>query len=397
MGSFAGFPPQPGEENKEREREQPIKKTAGLFSRGGEFIFSAAHGAYGHRLSGNRSKLKKHAQFVDETVGVFRALGLDDGGLRVGGEDAFGFHLAFGEQFAEFAQEFGVFLEAFGEDGLADFHDFAIRVRQNGGAAALAGQQGHFAKTIAAAQTGDVRGRAVAFDDDIRFAGDEDEHGIAIVALLDDFFVAAKVDDAAARKQGIELVVRKRFEQRLLAEHEAGGGLDFLLLAAGGALQLDSADGEGDFDAVPVEAVPDIGADGVADFIVQIVIVHPELDVVFHGVIAEVFEINCGPGFRRDAFGVGAGVKEDVFDAGGRDGIINTYRDAHGVAARGEIEVDDELFGDVAVGDLDGDVINGAHAGGAPVDVDDLGILVIDEKPVAILESFAGLEARCRR
>lgn len=190
---IAKMPPEPGEKDDERESEEAGKKAAGPAAGGGEFVFGAAHGS--------SSELEEDAELVDESVGVFGAPGFDDGGFSIGGDDALRLHLALGKKFAELAEEVGIFLEAFGEDGFADLHHLAVGVGKDGGAAAFAGEERHFAEAIAAAQAGDVRGRTVAFDDHVGFAGDEDEHRIAVVALLDDFFIAAEVDDAAAGQE----------------------------------------------------------------------------------------------------------------------------------------------------------------------------------------------------
>lgn len=56
------------------------------------------------------------------------------------------------EQFAQHIHQLRIFLEAFGQDFLADFHDFTIRHRDDGGAALFSREQGHFAKTIARGQ-----------------------------------------------------------------------------------------------------------------------------------------------------------------------------------------------------------------------------------------------------
>ena len=315
-----------------------------------------------------------------------------DAGLGVRGDEALGLHLAAGEQFAEFVEQFRIFLEAVGEDGLADFHDLAVLVRQDGGAAVLAREQGHFAETVAGLERGDVRLEALAVHDHVGLAVHEDEHGFAGGALLDDFLVAPEMNHLAARQQGVELRVGEAFEDRLLGEHDARGGLHLLFLGAPRPLDLHGADGEGDLDAVTAQAVPDVGADGIADVVVLSLIHEPELDFVFDGRVAKVFQKDFGTGFRRDAFGVGNGVQQNILHARRGCRVINSHRDAHGMLFGRAVEVDDGFAGHFAVRNFDADVVVGDEPGGAPVDFHDLGETVVDAQPVALDVRFANLD-----
>jgi len=60
--------------------------------------------------------------------------------------------------------------------------------------------------------------------------------------------------------------------------------------------------------------------------------------------------------------------------------------------ALGAVEVDDGLPGDIAIRDLDADIIVRSQPRRAPVDFNDLGIPVIDKQPVSMEVGFAHLQ-----
>ena len=59
---------------------------------------------------------------------------------------------------------------------------------------------------------------------------------------------------------------------------------------------MQCANGEGNGDALALELVPDVGADGVVDLVDSGMIAHVELDLVDHGVIGEIDQENS---YRR--------------------------------------------------------------------------------------------------
>ena len=62
----------------------------------------------------------------------------------------------------------------------------------------------------------------------------------------------------------------------------------FLYWARRFALQLQRANGEGNGDALTLELIPDVGADGVIDLIDFGMIPHVELDFVHHSEIGKI-------------------------------------------------------------------------------------------------------------
>src|SRR5204863_5831349 len=95
---------------------------------------------------------------------------------------------------------------------------------------------------------------------------------------------------ATARHERIKLLISEALEERLLPQHEARGALHLLLFIARRAFDLEAARGIRNSDAMTPQPVPDIGANRIAHIQVQIVIIHPELDLVLDAGVAKIVE-----------------------------------------------------------------------------------------------------------
>ena len=99
---------------------------------------------------------------------------------------------------------------------------------------------------------------------------------------------------------------------------------------------------------------------------------------------------------REHAFGIEAAVAKDLLYLVGRRVAIHAHAHPHRVEVAGVGEIDDCAADDRRIGDVEVMVVIGAQAGRAPVDLDDLGVLVFDDEPVARLERLADLEGNAR-
>lgn len=72
--------------------------------------------------------------------------------------------------------------------------------------------------------------------------------------------------------------------------------------------------------------------------------------------------------------------------------VIEPDEDAEGMAAMRIGEIGDGGPDDGLVGDIEVDIVGVAESGGAPVDLEDFGVLIFDDQPVAWLEGFSDFE-----
>ena len=322
---------------------------------------------------------------------VFRLLGLALGVGDRRGEEAFVFHPPLGEHLAEALHELLVLREDFAEHCLVDLPHLAVGAGDDGGAAGLAGEEGHLAAGVAGAQRRHAGVRPIRMHEHVGLAIEEDEHGVALLPLHDHAFATAEAQELGVEQELIHLRLLEELEHGLLAHAGLGGGERVVVLHLG-LVDLEGADGEGNAQAAALGLIPDVGADGVADVVEARFVIHRELDLVEDGGVAEVLEEDLHGRGREHAGGAGGGAHHAVFDEVWRCAVVEADGDAHGVLARRVGEIRDGGADDRLVRDVEVDVVVGAQPGGAPVHLDDFGVLLVHDEPVAGLEGLADLE-----
>ena len=176
-----------------------------------------------------------------------------------------------------------------GEHWFVNFQNFAFALRDDRGAAFFAGEQRHFAEAIAWAQHGHLRQRAVVVHENFRLAPDENEHRSAVMSLLDYFFAATEALKMRAWQHHVEMRVVETVEHRQLADRSTGRRKKVRLGRRRAPFDLQRANWKWNFDSLPVKFIPDVRADRVGNLVEVRVVVHPELQLVFDGVVAEIF------------------------------------------------------------------------------------------------------------
>src|SRR5205823_9190558 len=92
-------------------------------------------------------------------------------------------------------------------------------------------------------------------------------------------------------------------------------------------------------------------------------------DLVDDGVIGEIDQEDLNGGFRKDILGALGGAGQCVLYSIWRRVVINAHMDAHGMRLGWVMQVNDSGLDDFAVGDVEIDVVVGAKACRAPVDL----------------------------
>src|SRR5882672_2900286 len=108
-------------------------------------------------------------------------------------------------------------------------------------------------------------GTPIPFDNHIRGSFHQDEHRIAVFPLMNDFLAPAKMNDASAGQQGVELLIAETLEERLLTQNDSRRVLKLLLFVTPRAFEHERPRRERNADTVAMQAIPNISPDGIAD------------------------------------------------------------------------------------------------------------------------------------
>lgn len=296
----------------------------------------------------------------------------------------------------EFAECFDG-IRAGGEDGgegfFFDFDGEAVFGSRDGGGSFFAGEHGVFADAGIRAEGGDAGLRAGGFDKDIGMATDEDKHRAGGVVLADDIFAFAEADDEGVLDNCFELYGGE------------GRGEDGFFQAMADLVAVfgrTRRDGENDFvvervrdgDVVAAEGIPEAGADVTSRFVVKGVVGDPVIELVSDAPIGEVDEEDGGGGVFENPGAIEGGLGKDGLDEGGRRIVFYPDFQATGVGACGVVKVDDRLFGDATVRDIDANIREGDEACRAPVDFVNFRVVAIDEEPIADSELAAEVDGK---
>ena len=148
-------------------------------------------------------------------------------------QNPFGFHFSSRKQWAQLLHAARGVAKHFGHDRFSDFHHVAVAICADGRAARFAGEQRHFAKTIAGSQFCNLDVRSVFRQTNVRCSSQHHEHRIARGALLDDRFATPEKFEARLPNHMIELFFGKTFEKSFPAQNRKRLGLVFLGRAPG--------------------------------------------------------------------------------------------------------------------------------------------------------------------
>src|SRR6266496_3217946 len=135
---------------------------------------------------------------------------------------------------------------------------------------------------------------------------------------------------------------------------------------------MQRADGEGDCDALPLQLVPDVGANVV-------------VDLVDHGEIGEIYQEYSYLRLSQNSGGRGGRSKKGIFHAIGWILVFNSNANAHGMDLRWVMKVDDGVANHLVVRDIEINGVIRAQPRRAPVNFHYFGKALAHLQPVADL------------
>src|SRR5438034_11203410 len=106
---------------------------------------------------------------------------------------------------------------------------------------------------------------------------------------------------------------------------------------------MQGADGEGDCDALALELVPNVGANGVVGLVDSGMIAHVELDLVDHGEIGEIYQENSYFRLSQNSISRGGRAKKGILHAIGWILVFNSDPNPHRMDLRWIMDIDDRV------------------------------------------------------
>src|SRR6266550_533860 len=138
-------------------------------------------------------KLEKCAQTIKEGGAIFALFRRFILGEMSVFDDALGLHFPFCQQLAQLIEAFGRLANDFAHDWFADFQNVAIGRSTDGGGAAFASQERHFAEAITGMQCANANWGSIFCYRNIGAAAQKQKHRIALGAFHDDAFASAEM------------------------------------------------------------------------------------------------------------------------------------------------------------------------------------------------------------
>src|ERR1700686_2644061 len=149
------------------------------------------------------------------------------------------------------------------------------------------------------------------------------------------------------------------------------------------ARQLQRTDGERDGKPLPFKLVPDVGAHSVVDVVESGVITHVKLDLVNDGGLAEIDQEDFHWRMSQDSVGARSRAGQHVLYQIGRHPILEPDTDTHSVDFSRIMEIDDRLFNDLVVWNVEIDGVVRAQPGRGPVNLHHFSETLAELQPVA--------------
>ena len=171
----------------------------------------------------------------------------------------------------------------------------------------------------------------------------------------------------------VELFVGKTLEEWFATQNRQCLGLIVLNGRRRFALDVQCADREGNGDALALEFVPNIRANGVVGLIDPGVVPHVVLDLVDHGVIGKIDQKNFYFRLCQNVFSRKGCPEQCILYHIGWVFIFNSNANPHGVNFGRIVEIHDLVAHHLVVRDIEINVVVGAESRGAPVNLHDLG------------------------
>ncbi len=142
-------------------------------------------------------------------------------------------------------------------------------------------------------------------------------------------------------------------------------------------LDVDGADGERHPKSAFLGRVPNLGADGIRGIGEVLLAIHPEDDFILHARFAKIAQVDLGGRCGENSGGTLSSMEQRVF-YGDRSGIqLKHHVDGGGAFSGRGGEVGDGAASDGLVRNIHQDVVSGAHARGAPVNLQHLQSLAL--------------------
>src|SRR6266478_3286476 len=148
------------------------------------------------------------------------------------------------------------------------------------------------------------------------------------------------------------------------------------------ALQLQRTDGERDGEPLPLKLVPNVGAHSVVDLVDSGVITHVKLDLVCRLLLEKKNQKDLYRRMSQDSVGARSRAGQYVLYQIGRHPILEPDTDTHSVDFSRVMEIDDRLFNDLVVWNVEINGIVRAQPGRAPVDLHHFGEALAELHPV---------------
>ncbi len=148
---------------------------------------------------------------------------------------------------------------------------------------------------------------------------------------------------------------------------------------------MQRANGEGDGDALALELVPNVGANGVVDLVDSGMVAHVELDLVDHGEIGEIYQENFYLRLSQNSVSRGGRSEKGILHAIGWILILNSDANPHRMDLRWIMEIDDGVANHLVVRDIEINGVIRAQPRRAPVNLHYFGKALAHLQPVADL------------
>ena len=198
-----------------------------------------------------------------------------------------------------------------------------------------------------------------------------------------------------AERELFQLISVQRREERLGSEQFQ---IDF---APAGELsapdQFNLLRGKRKPDPSPIELVPYIRPDTVDDIGKDSAIHQPEFDFVLYGRFGEVDQEDFYRWIAKHSRCDRGGLVHRIFDLVWRNPMIHADTDACRVSARWIVKIDDCRLGQLAVRNIEADIVIVAETSRSPIEFDHFNVLAIDDQPVTDSVSSSGLKSKTRK
>src|SRR6266568_5321752 len=145
---------------------------------------------------------------------------------------------------------------------------------------------------------------------------------------------------------------------------------------------MQRANREGDCDALALERIPDVGANGVVDLVDSGMIAHVILDLVDHGGIGKIDQKDFYFWLRQNTLGRGGRSEKRILHAIGWVLILDSDANPHRMDVRWVMEIDDGVANHLVVRDVQINGVIGAQARRPPVNLHHFGKALAYLQPV---------------